>query len=79
MEEFTARIASLETTARTALAGSRDDPARRQAAMTAAEEALDELTSTPARMEDRLGQAGFGSVIRPPCWRGSGPLAVTHS
>jgi hypothetical protein len=37
----------------------------RQVAMTAAEEALDELTSTPARIEDRLGQAGFGSVIRP--------------
>jgi phage shock protein A len=37
----------------------------RQLAMTAAEEALDELTSTPARIEDRLGQAGFGSVTRP--------------
>ena len=37
----------------------------RQVTMTAADEALDELTSTPARIEDRLGQAGFGSVIRP--------------
>ena len=37
----------------------------RQVAMTAAEEALDELTSTPARIEDRPGQAGFGPVTRP--------------
>jgi phage shock protein A len=37
----------------------------RQVALTAAEEALDELTSTPARIEDRLGQAGFGPVTRP--------------
>jgi phage shock protein A len=37
----------------------------RQLTMTAAEEALDELTSTPARIEDRLGQFGFGPVTRP--------------
>jgi phage shock protein A len=37
----------------------------RQEAMIAAEEALDELTSTPARIEDRLGQAGFGPATRP--------------
>ena len=37
----------------------------RQVAMTAAEEALDELTSTPARIEDRLGQAGFRPVTSP--------------
>jgi hypothetical protein len=37
----------------------------RQVAMTAAEEALDELTSTPARIEDRLGQASFGPATRP--------------
>jgi hypothetical protein len=36
-----------------------------QAVMTAAEEALDELTSTPARIQDRLGQASFGAATRP--------------
>jgi hypothetical protein len=36
-----------------------------QVAMAAAEEALDELTSTPACIENRVGQSGFGSVTRP--------------
>jgi hypothetical protein len=54
----------------------------RQAAMTAAEEALDELTSTPARIEDRLGQAGFDPVTRPTAATVLArlrPLAITQS
>jgi hypothetical protein len=54
----------------------------RQAAMTAAEEALDELTSTPARIEDRLGLSGFGPATRPTAATVLArlrPLAITQS